>query len=80
MTPIDDCLRVGDVVNGGNRAVHDADVLMHDFDERREAIGRARCGRHQVVLVVIIEVVVDPADDIQGTFDRRCNQYLGDAL
>ena len=42
---VQDGLSVGDVVNGGDASMHDADVFLNDFDHRRNAIGGAtgRC-------------------------------------
>ena len=46
MTLIDDGLRIGDVMNCGHGTVTDTDLLMHDLDHRREAVGGARGGSY----------------------------------
>ena len=54
---VDDRLRVGDAVDRREHAAHDAELLMHDLDERPEAVGRARGSRHDAVLRGVVLVL-----------------------
>ena len=58
-------LGVGDVVQGGDRAVADAELLMHHLHHRRQAVGGAGGGRNQPMPLGLIELVVDTENNIQ---------------
>jgi hypothetical protein len=75
---IHDRLRVGHVVQRRDRAVADADPLVDRLDDRREAVRGARRGRHDVVHVRVIALVVHPQHDVQraGVLDRRRHDHL----
>ncbi len=74
---VDDHLGVGGIVDGGNDAVLDADLFMQNFHHRSQAVGGAAGGGEQMVLDRVVEVVVDPHDDVQRPlFDRGGDDHL----
>ncbi len=80
MGGVDHHLGVGGVVDGGDHPVLDADLLVQHLDHRRQAVGGAGGGGNQVVLCRVVEVVVDPHDDVQRPLlDRGGDDHLFDA-
>ena len=58
-------LGVGDVVEGGDRTVADAEAFLHHLHHRCQAIGGAGGGGQQAVAAGVVEVVVDAVDDVE---------------
>ena len=76
MRRVDHHLRVGDVVDGRDHAVLDADPLVEDFDNWRQAIGGTGRGGPQTVRRRVVQVIIDAHDDVQRTgLDRRCYDH-----
>ena len=63
-------LGVGHIVQGGDRAVADAEALVHHLHHRRQAVGGAGGGGEQAVTIGVVEVVVDAVDDVECFFSR----------
>ncbi len=79
---IEDALGVGQVVDGCDRTMADAEVLMDDLDHRRKAIGGAGGRGNDPVLFRIVQRVINPHDDIEcpGFLDRRADHNTLDPL
>ena len=75
---INDDLGVGDVVQGRDRAVPDAELLVDDLHDRSQAVGGAGRRRQQPVFAWVKESVVDPVDDVQGSLDRAAHHHTLD--
>ena len=73
---VDDGLGIGDVVDRGHAAMHDADLLVYHLDHRRQAVGGAGGRRDQMVLGRVVQVVIDAVHDVQCAFGRCSNNDL----
>ena len=65
MGGIQDGLGVGDVVDGGHGAVPDAEVLVDHLHHGCQAVGSAGGCGHYGVQRLVVEVMVDPHDDVE---------------
>lgn len=65
---VHDSLGVGEVVEGGDHTVFDAEGLVDHLDNRGDAVGGAGGGGKEVVDGGIVEVVVATDDDIERSF------------
>lgn len=63
MVHVEDLLVVGVGVNGVHEAALDAEVVVEDLGERREAVGRARGVGDDVHRGRVVDVLVDAHDD-----------------
>jgi hypothetical protein len=77
---VDDGLGVGDVVDGGHATVDDTDMFMHHLDHRCQTVGGAGGRAQQMVPGRIVQLIVDPVDDIECTLRRRRHDDLLHAL
>ena len=67
----------GEGVNRRHQAVHDAEILMDDFDDRRQAVRRTGCVGNDVVNRRIIDRLVHAHDDRgRRILRRRGNDHL----
>ena len=73
MTLVNQGLGIGHIVDGGHAAMLDADLLVHNLDHRRQAIGGAGSGCQQVMFLRPIEIIIHPHHHIQCPFNRRGN-------
>ena len=81
MGRIDQRLRVGHVVQRRDLTVHDSDPLVDHLHHRREAVGRTRGRRQQIVALWLVEMIIDPDDDVQRVaLDRSGHDHLADTL
>src|SRR5690606_23975781 len=62
---VEDCLGVGDGVDGGHGAVDDAEGLVDHLHHRRQAVGGAGGGGDDGVPGRIVEMVVDPHHHVE---------------
>ncbi|MNY19374.1 hypothetical protein D3C86_1528050 [compost metagenome] len=62
-------------MNGGHGAVLDAQLFVDHLHHGRQAVGGTGGSRHYGMLRLVVEVVVDPHDDVQDTLflDRSCH-------
>ena len=71
---VHDGLRVGHVMNRGDGTANDAEVLLHDGDDGREAVGGARRRCDDAILRRVVISVVDTIHDVEhgvgGILDR----------
>ena len=71
---------VGGVVDGGDLAVADAQGLVHHFHHGRQAVGGARSGGHDGVLLRVVEVLVHTHHHVEhaaGLHRGRDDHALG---
>ncbi len=78
---VDDHLGVGDVVDRRDRTALDTDLFVEHLHDRREAVGRARRSRDDVIRGRVVEVVVAAHHDVQHArgLDRGGDDHLSDA-
>ena len=68
-------------VDRRHEAVVDADGIVQNLGHGRQAVGGAGGGGEQVMFARLVEVVVDPHDDIErALFDRRGHDDFFDPL
>ena len=62
----------------GDRPVTDAKALVDDLDHRGEAVGGAGRGSDQMVGGGVVEIAIDPIDEVQRApvLDRGRNDHL----
>src|SRR5690606_30667098 len=79
---VEDGLAVGQVVHGGDAAVTDAEALVNDLDDRRQAIGGAAGGGDDAVPGRVEQVVVHAHHHVQRArlLHRRGHHHAPDAL
>ncbi|MNV60622.1 hypothetical protein D3C71_1530920 [compost metagenome] len=79
---VENALGVGQVVDGGDRAVADAQVLVNYLDHRGQAIGGAGSGGDDTVLRRVEQVLVDAHHHVQRAFllHRSADHHAFDAL
>ena len=68
MRGIDDGLGVGEVVQGGDHSVADAEGFKDDLNNGSDAVGSTRGCGEEVVLAGLVEVVIAADDDVESTF------------
>ncbi len=79
---IKNTLRVGQVMDGGDRTVADAQLLMDHLDHRCQAVGGAGRRGDDAVLRRIVQAVIDAHDDVQRArlLHRRADHHALDPL
>ncbi len=65
-------LGVGNVMNGRNDAMSNAQAFVHDFHNGRKTVSGAGSRCQQMMLVGIIQIVVNPHHDIKRALFHRC--------
>ena len=73
---VDNVLIAGVTVRCGHKAVNDSELVIEDLNHRRKAVGRARCVRHHVVTIWVVEVIVDAEHEGGITSCRRGDENL----
>ena len=58
MGRVNDLVRIGGVMNRRDLSMSNTDRLLDHFDYGCKTIGRARCGRHDLVLCGIVQMIV----------------------
>ncbi|GMT15539.1 hypothetical protein PFISCL1PPCAC_6836, partial [Pristionchus fissidentatus] len=78
---VDGLLGGGRGVHGGHQTLNDAEVVVDDLGEGREAVGRARGVGDDVVVGRVVQLVVD-AHHVHGGISRgsRDDDFLGASL
>ncbi len=79
---IENALGIGQVMDGGDRTVADAELLMDHLDHRRQAVGGAGCRGDDAMLRRIEQTIVNAHDYVQCTrlLHRRADHDAFDAL
>jgi hypothetical protein len=80
---IDQSLGIRDIMQGRDRPVLYTDSLMYHFHDRRETVGRTRCGGDDAIFCRVVEVVIDTHHHVQHLVDLdRCgnNHPLGTSI
>ncbi len=72
MWRIDNNLGVGLVMYGCDNTMLDADVFVQNFNHWRQTVCRAGRGCQEVMLLWVIQVVINPHDNIEGALLNRC--------
>lgn len=70
-------LRVCDIVDRCDAAVSDAETLVHNLDNWRQAVGSAACRRHNVVLSRVVQVLRKDTRIIAGKETVGAGGYQG---
>ena len=65
MRGVDDGLGIGEVMQGGEHAVLDAELFVDDLDDGGDAVGGATGVGDDVIYLGIVEVVITAHDDVE---------------
>ena len=81
MVVVQQVLVVGVAVDGLDVALHNAEVLQHDFQTRNDGVGGAACSREDGLIFEVERVLVDAVHHIRDVaLTRSGEQHFADAL